>query len=116
MILMKGVSDRLMHCMSDFSNSTHPIILLLGPTIDTANFQSVVLPSKWTTIRDIFDRAFDLICPYYLMRGLFSRIPGGSVKLDGTFEFLSKTRNDEFSLVETKCLHIVWGEHYDLGL
>ena len=80
------------------------------PDFGNDNFRSVFQPPSAKIIRDIFDRSYDLVLPH-MKRDLYSRVPGSSVKSDGTFEFLSKTSNDEFSSVETKCLHIVWGQY-----
>jgi hypothetical protein len=80
------------------------------PDFDETNFQHIFKPPSTNTIKVIFDCAFQLVFPY-LKKDLFSRVPGGSLKFDGTFQFLKKTINDGLSETETKCLHVVWGEY-----
>jgi len=80
------------------------------PDFNHANFEKLFKPPSATTIKVIFVSAFQLVFPF-LRRDMFARVPGSSVKMDGTFQFLSKTSNDEYSETENKCLHIVWGEY-----
>jgi hypothetical protein len=80
------------------------------PDISMESFRNVFSPPKIKKLIQIFHNAFDLIFPY-LQRDLFSRVPGKSIKMDGTFQFLKKTRNDEQSSGKNTCLNVVWGEY-----
>ncbi|CAB9528524.1 hypothetical protein SEMRO_2247_G320651.1 [Seminavis robusta] len=81
------------------------------PDFSVKNYRSVFGPPKSVdTIIQIFHKSFDLVFPY-LQRDLFNRVPGDSIKMDGTFRFLSKTKNDKQSSEETKCLHVVWDQY-----
>jgi hypothetical protein len=79
------------------------------PDFDHENFEKVFCPPSLTTIIKIFHASFELIYPY-LKRDLFNRVPGKCVKMDGTYRFLTRTKNDKESSEEAKCLHVVWNE------
>jgi hypothetical protein len=93
-----------------FIKQQSPNDSLAWPNFGNDNFRRVFHPPGPGIIKDIFDRAYEIVFPF-LQRDLYSRVPGKCVKSDGTFQFLSKTSNDELSSVETKCLHIVWGQY-----
>ena len=81
------------------------------PDFDVESYRKAFAPpSSVNTIIKIFHQSFALIFPA-LKRDLFSRLPGNSVKMDGTFRFLKKTMNDKQSSEETKCLHVIWDQY-----
>jgi hypothetical protein len=57
------------------------------PDMDMGPFRCVFGPPKIDklTVIQIFQKAFDLVHPY-LQRDLFSKGPGKSIKMDGTFQ------------------------------
>ena len=67
-----------------------------------------VCPSR-TTITRMWETLCRRVEPH-LLRDLFGRLPGGFVRLDGTYETMKKTMNCPDAEAENKCLVVVMGE------